>query len=111
MSTAVPKARLFKKKIITFSQVEPLSWCVRIGFAIIGSLLFNGAGVIAGFVLGYLVSLFFNKFSYNPDSVEFKEAQAWRDKFEEVMIKARSLRGDPEFARQLDYYENLLNKE
>ncbi len=111
LSTAVPKARLFKKKIITFSQVEPLSWCVRIGLAIIGYLLFNGAGVIAGFVLGYLVSLFFNKFSYNPDSVEFKEAQAWRDKFEEVMIKARSLRGDPEFARQLDYYENLLNKE
>ena len=37
-------------------------------------------------------------------------SQAWRDKLEQVLIKGRSLRGDPEFTQQLDYYENLLNK-
>ena len=37
-------------------------------------------------------------------------AAAWQDKFEQVMLKARSLRADAEFTQQLDYYENLLNK-
>lgn len=35
-------------------------------------------------------------------------AIAWREKFQQVMIKARSLRGDAEFTQQLDYYESLL---
>lgn len=39
-----------------------------------------------------------------------KIAHAWRAKFDQVMIKARSLRGDTEFTQQLDYYENLLKK-
>ena len=38
-----------------------------------------------------------------------KIANAWRAKFEQVLIKGRSLRGDAEFTRQLDYYENLIN--
>lgn len=37
-----------------------------------------------------------------------KKAVAWRNKFEQVIIKGRSLRGDAEFTQQLDYYENLL---
>lgn len=37
-----------------------------------------------------------------------KIANAWRDKFQQVMIKARSMRGDAEFTQQLDYYESLL---
>ena len=39
-----------------------------------------------------------------------KIAKAWRSKFDQVMIKARSLRGDAEFTQLLDYYENLLKK-
>lgn len=39
-----------------------------------------------------------------------KKAVAWRNKFEQVLLKGRSLRGDAEFSQQLDYYENLLNK-
>lgn len=39
-----------------------------------------------------------------------KNADVWRAKFDQVLIKGRSLRGDPEFTQQLDYYENLLNK-
>lgn len=37
-----------------------------------------------------------------------KLAIAWRDKFEQVLIKGRSLRGDEEFTNQLNYYENLM---
>ena len=39
-----------------------------------------------------------------------KVAAAWQDKFEQVMLKARSLRADAEFTQQLDYYENLINR-
>ena len=38
-----------------------------------------------------------------------KIANAWRAKFEQVLIKGRSLRGDAEFTRQLDYFESLIN--
>ena len=37
-----------------------------------------------------------------------KMANVWRAKFEQVLIKGRSLRGDAEFTQQLDYYEKLL---
>lgn len=39
-----------------------------------------------------------------------KKAAAWRNKFEQVLLKGRSLRGDAEFSQQLDYFESLLNK-
>ena len=40
---------------------------------------------------------------------EFNElANAWRAKFDQVLMKGRSLRGDAEFTRQLDYYESML---
>lgn len=37
-------------------------------------------------------------------------ATAWRAKFDQVLMKGRSLRGDAEFTQQLDYYESMLNK-
>ena len=39
-----------------------------------------------------------------------KNADVWRAKSEQVLIKGRSLRGDSEFTQQLDYYENLLSE-
>lgn len=39
-----------------------------------------------------------------------KMAQVWRAKFDQVMMKGRSMRGDAEFQQQLDYYEGMLNK-
>lgn len=38
-----------------------------------------------------------------------KNAVVWRAKFEQVLMKGRSLQGDPDFQRQLDYYENVVN--
>lgn len=40
---------------------------------------------------------------------ENKVAAAWRDKFEQVILKGRSLRADAEFTQQLDFYESKLN--
>lgn len=39
-----------------------------------------------------------------------KNAEVWRLKFDQVILKGRSLRGDPDFQKQLDYFENLVNK-
>lgn len=38
-----------------------------------------------------------------------RNAQVWRAKFEQVLMKGRCMRGDSEFQKQLDYYENMLN--
>ena len=39
-----------------------------------------------------------------------KDAVVWRAKFKQVLMKGRSLQGDPDFQRQLDYYENVVNE-
>lgn len=39
-----------------------------------------------------------------------EEANVWRAKYDQVLMKGRSLRGDSDFQRQLDYYENMINK-
>lgn len=39
-----------------------------------------------------------------------KNADVWKAKFDQVLIKGRSMRGDQEFIQQLDYYESLFSK-
>lgn len=48
-------------------------------------------------------------FVHNKDIIRYnKVAEAWHDKFEQAILKGRSLRGDAEFTQQLNYYENQL---
>ena len=71
----------------------------------------KGYGLIIAFTLivgGGMMTLVIN--SDKGTLRHNKIAKAWRAKFDQVMIKARSLRGDPEFTQQLDYYENFLKK-
>ena len=50
-------------------------------------------------------------FEIDKDTLRWnKAATVWRAKFEQVLMKGRSLRGDSEFTQQLDYYEKLVNK-
>jgi hypothetical protein len=44
------------------------------------------------------------------DINEVKAARVWRAKFDQVLMKGRSLRGDSEFTLQLDYYENQMKE-
>ena len=37
-----------------------------------------------------------------------KKAKIWRNKFDQVLMKGRSLMGDSDFQRQLDYYEKKV---
>lgn len=38
-----------------------------------------------------------------------KTANVWKAKFDQVIMKGRSLRGDVEFQKQLDYYDTMIN--
>ena len=72
-----------------------------------------GGMLLVGAMLVFLIAGYggFACFLSDQDTIRHNQiASAWRDKFEQVVIKGRSLRGDPEFTQQLDYYENLLNK-
>lgn len=70
---------------------------------------------IASFMFGSLGCFAFLSFyvatsSITPIFIQNDVATAWHSKFNQVLMKGRSLRGDAEFTRQLDYYESMLNK-
>jgi len=46
----------------------------------------------------------------NPTFEHNNLVDTWRMKFKQVMLKGRSMQGDPDFQRQLDYYENQFKK-
>ena len=65
----------------------------------------------------YFLSVFLGIFAIslvfgadNETLIWNKKANIWRAKFEQVLMKGRSLRGDSDFQQQLDYYENLMNQ-
>ena len=66
--------------------------------------------VLAGIIIPFLGWVFGAMCMDLKSFSEEKLKQAWRAKSEQVLIKGRSLRGDPEFTQQLDYYENLLSE-
>ena len=49
------------------------------------------------------------KLDKDPIIAYNRMAEVWRAKCEQVLIKGRSLRGDADFQKQLDYYESILN--
>jgi hypothetical protein len=80
--------------------------------SIIGYFVSGGKGVAPLFIIFYgglfggAIIMFVDK-----DTLKWnKKAQVWRSKFEQVLLKGRSLRGDSEFTQQLDYYERHIIK-
>ena len=77
------------------------------------SLTGIGAGLFSGLFYGALAAygIYYIFTKKGADTLEEnKTADAWHDKFEQVLMKGRSLRGDPDFQKQLDYYANLVNQ-
>ena len=67
--------------------------------------LLIGGDVFFGITLG---SVFVAEF--DEETLHHNDAAVvWKAKFDQVLLKGRSLRTDPEFTQKLDYYENLLN--
>ena len=68
--------------------------------------------IIAFLVFFYgLIAVGLFAWMFDRDTLRWnKNAEVWRLKFDQVILKGRSLRGDPDFQKQLDYFENLVNK-
>ena len=61
------------------------------------TLFYGGAGAIAAANM------------LDKDTLRWnKNARVWRAKFDQVLIKGRSMRGDPDFQRQLDSFEYMV---
>jgi hypothetical protein len=83
-----------------------------LGMTLLDLSLGDGGELFAiGFCLGCIVFLSFilSSSNVNPTFIHNDLANAWRAKFNQVLMKGRSLRGDAEFTQQLDFYENRLN--
>ena len=79
---------------------------VLIGSSDLSGALMVGFGVVPMFGgVIFFLALDVDTLKYN------KLANVWRAKFEQVMIKGRSLHGDAEFTQQLDYYESLFKQQ
>lgn len=70
------------------------------------AILLFFAGLIT---VGLAWLLGFTYLPQKPFAAE-KIKKAWRAKYEQVLIKGRSMRGDSDFIQQLDYYGKLLEK-
>ena len=73
-----------------------------------------GAGLVMGLLYGAAaaVGVIFACLKLGTEMIEDnKTASVWRDKFDQILMKGRSLRGDSEFQKQLDYYENMVNRQ
>lgn len=95
----IPKRMLVLGVILIIASI--IGYFVSGGEGIVPTcIIFYGGGACAAIIM--LV---------DKDTLKWnKKAQVWRSKFEQVLLKGRSLRGDSEFTQQLDYYERLIIK-
>lgn len=80
---------------------------------IVSFILGGSEGAAAAMYLGIYLMIFAFIFSYtfSFDTLCWnKRADAWREKLQQVILKGRSMRGDSEFQKQLDYYENAIKQ-
>lgn len=77
-------------------------------------LITNNEDAWLGVILATVSFLLYGGFAFflgGKDIIRYnKVAEAWHDKFDQVMLKARSVQGDSEFTQQLNYYESQLKK-
>ena len=121
LSLAVPNAKtkggIWGTKSGRFLVVGVLCLVFAIAMGFITGGEHEAGSFAAGFLIfgllpGCFAMLFFavSTSSINPTFIHNELASSWRAKFDQVMMKARSLRGDADFQKQLDYFESLLKK-
>lgn len=114
LSMSVPFAK--KKKFMRKMAIRLLVFCSIVALADIIAIIIEGSAEDAtGFILpftllvgvlgcGGIIAVETPNFEWN------QQANLWRGKFDQVLMKGRSLRGDAEFTRQLDYFEEQINE-
>ena len=98
-----------KEDIIEFLSLAIAGANKKLGFMDIKTNCYK-AVAIAGIIIPVVGWLIGAVFLMTKSFAEEKLKKAWREKFEQVLLKGRSLRGDAEFTQQLDYYESLLEE-
>ena len=98
-----------KEDIIEFLALSVAGANKRLGFLDIKINCYKMVA-IAGIIIPFFGWLFGAFFIMSKSFAEEKMKNAWREKFDQVMSKGRSLRGDAEFTQQLDYYESILEE-
>lgn len=98
-----------KEDIIEFLALSVAGANKKLGFLDIKKNCFIIV-LVAGIVLPLFGWIWGALFLMSKSFAEEKLKAAWREKFESVMLKGRSMRGDSEFTQQLDYYESLLEE-
>lgn len=93
-----------KEDILEFLSLAVSNINKSIGSASVLSTVFS---FLAKF---YTLGLAKTKPNESDAMLQSKRKKAWRSKFNQVMLKARSLRGDSDFQKQLDYYEQQIKK-
>lgn len=94
------------KRLMTYSVI-------LVVLIILMFIFFPGSGNDYGVVpmdVGAFGFLIFGFLTFVVDTSTLrwnKIAQAWRSKFEQVLMKGRSMQGDSDFQSQLDYFEKL----
>ena len=83
-------------------------FCLILG-AITGGWVWIGMPMMLAVLLG-LIAVMFISDSNNDTFIYNDRAMIWRAKFDQVLMKGRSLRADAEFRQTLDYYENMINQ-
>jgi len=114
LSLAVPNSK--RKRALSAVQMIIITIVITAVGYILGYYLSGGDGEDSR-VVGGAFSLFFFSLggmglvggSAGPRKYN-KTADVWKAKYDQVMMKARTLRGDTEFTQQLDYFESMLNK-
>lgn len=98
-----------KEDIIEFLALSVAGANKRLGFLDIKINCYKMVA-IAGIIIPFFGWLLGAIFIMSKSFAEEKMKNAWREKFDQVMSKGRSLRGDAEFTQQLDYYESILEE-
>lgn len=77
----------------------------RIVLYTIASIVSFGWFLILALFLGW-----FKKLDESEGVLKERRWNAWKSKFGQLVLKGRSLHGDPDFQKQLDYYESQVKK-
>ena len=65
-------------------------------------------GIPVMFIGPILADELFQKLGTSEGVLQEMRQKTWRAKFDQVLMKGRSMRGDADFLSQLDYYENMV---
>lgn len=104
-----------KEDILEFMSLATSNLKNKVPFynTYVGKVIIYAVAIVVTFgwflIIGYFLGWFKN-FSESEGILRERRQKSWKAKFDQILLKGRSLRGDADFQKQLDYYESMVNK-